>query len=84
MHVFRKKLMRMGNSCWLDEGDGKWMDMGKMTPAQIVAWCLQNKLPLMEVSLKFPEPARDSTVPTPEKKEVFRGVYADRKVVGRY
>ena len=84
MHVFRKKLVRMGGSCWLDDGDGKWMDLGRMTGRQIVQWCLVNRTPLMDVTLRFPEPVKPTEPPAREKDGPFRGVYADRKIVGRY
>jgi len=79
MNVFRKCVVRMGNSAWHASGNGKWTDLGSLTDTQIGLYCASNRLPLLSVRVSFPE-RRTPVVASPDAS----GYTNARGVVGRY
>jgi len=79
MNIFRKCVVRMGNSVWRSNGDGKWHDLGLLTPSQVDRYCAEHSLPLLSVRLSLPGS------PVPYKAPVEPVCYTDpRGVVARY
>lgn len=60
MQKWHPRTVVNGGTRWVEQAPGKWVDLGKLTGPQLVAWCYVNKCPLPGYGKSFVRGARHS------------------------
>ena len=61
--VFKRCVIILcGSAAWVNYGDGRWHDLGKLQGDELIAWCVERRLPIIRASV-----ALQSSSPAPAK-----------------